>query len=184
MNTFIEQYDNSLDQTTCEKIIKWFEESTELQIQGECGNHEVRKEIKDSTDIALDLNQQWYPSRFIFPALGKGFVDYTTKYNFLEKIDTFTNEVGYNIQRYYPDQGYFIEHCEHMDGDSKRVLAWTIYLNDVHDGGGTAFPTYDMEVQAKAGRLVIFPAYWTHSHMGVVSKTETKYIATGWFSFR
>ena len=56
------------------------------------------------------------------------------------------------------------------------------YLNTVKDGG-TYFENYDLSLEAVEGRLVIWPAYWTHFHRGIVSKTETKYIATGWFSF-
>ena len=42
---------------------------------------------------------------------------------------------------------------------------------------------YDKTLEAKEGRLVIWPAFFTHTHKGVVSKTQTKYIATGWFNY-
>ena len=61
-------------------------------------------------------------------------------------------------------------------------MAWMIYLNTVTDEGGTYFDSYDKTLEAKEGRLVIWPAFFTHTHKGVVSKTQTKYIATGWFS--
>jgi hypothetical protein len=57
------------------------------------------------------------------------------------------------------------------------------YLNSIKDQGGTHFDQHNKTLKAKEGRLVIWPAYWTHFHRGVVSKTETKYIATGWCSF-
>ena len=56
------------------------------------------------------------------------------------------------------------------------------YLNTVNDGG-TYFDNYDLTMNAVKGRCVIWPAFWTHMHKGVVSKTETKYIATGWISY-
>ena len=101
----------------------------------------------------------------------------------LNDISQFGNDMVYNIQRYYPNQGFFKEHCEQFCKTYSRVLAWTLYLNDVEDGGETYYTYYDLKVKAREGRLVIFPAYWTHAHKGIVSKTETKYIATGWFSF-
>ena len=58
-----------------------------------------------------------------------------------------------------------------------------IYLNTVTDGGGTKFPQYDLVTDAVEGRVVLWPSGWTHFHHGVVSMTETKYIATGWYSF-
>ena len=38
-----------------------------------------------------------------------------------------------------------------------------------------------MILKAEEGKGVIWPAYWTHIHHGIVSKTEVKYIATGWY---
>ena len=58
-----------------------------------------------------------------------------------------------------------------------------VYLNTVNDGGGTAFDNYGFETKAEEGSLLIWPAFWTHFHHGIVSPTETKYIATGWYSY-
>ena len=63
------------------------------------------------------------------------------------------------------------------------MLVWTVYLNTVTDKGGTYYQNFNRTVKAKEGRLVIFPPYWTHRHKGVVSKTQTKYIATGWYNY-
>ena len=43
--------------------------------------------------------------------------------------------------------------------------------------------THMKTIRAKEGRVVIWPAFWTHFHNGIVSKTQTKYIATGWFMY-
>ena len=91
--------------------------------------------------------------------------------------------MGYNLQRYNPGQGYHLLHCENSGNGSNRVLAWTLYLNTVTDGGGTYYPEYDKTIDAVEGRLCIFPAFWTHAHKGIVSNTETKYIATGWYVY-
>ena len=90
----------------------------------------------------------------------------------------------YNIQKYDPCGGYPVLHHENEGGQVvKRVMAWMIYLNTVTDKGGTYFAYYNKTIKAKEGRLVIWPAYFTHPHKGIVSKTQTKYIATGWYSF-
>ena len=36
---------------------------------------------------------------------------------------------------------------------------------------------------AKKGLTLIWPAFWTHTHRGVISKTKEKYIVTGWINF-
>ena len=57
-----------------------------------------------------------------------------------------------------------------------------VYLNDVSDGG-TEFKLQNLTVEAKKGKVVFWPVDWTHTHRGQVSDTDTKYIATGWYSF-
>ena len=36
---------------------------------------------------------------------------------------------------------------------------------------------------AKKGNLILWPADFTHPHVGVVSNTQEKYISTGWFNY-
>ena len=58
-----------------------------------------------------------------------------------------------------------------------------IYLNDVHDRGWTEFHYQQHYEMPKVGKIVCWPCDWTHTHRGIISATETKYIMTGWFSF-
>ena len=108
---------------------------------------------------------------------------YREKYKEIDNVATWELAELYNLQRYKPGQGYHNPHCENMDGPSVRILAWMFYLNTVTDNGGTRFTNWDITTDAVEGRLVIWPAYWTHTHHGVMSETQTKYIATGWYDF-
>jgi hypothetical protein len=56
------------------------------------------------------------------------------------------------------------------------------YLNDVPNGG-TEFLYQNIKLPAIKGLTTIWPAYWTHTHKGQISKEHEKYIATGWFQF-
>ena len=100
----------------------------------------------------------------------------------LDFIQSWTFSKYYNIQKYEnEDDGYKQWHCEHgMEENSNRILAWMFYLNDAKCGTEFAyFPT----VNAKAGRCVIWPAFWTHLHRGVIPNKGIKYIATGWYEY-
>ena len=89
------------------------------------------------------------------------------------------------IQKYLPGEHYGVEHCEQNPTDSQvlRMLAWMFYLNDIEDGGGTAFPQQNVELKARTGDLYIWPAFWTYSHYGIPAKSEIKYIITGWCEY-
>mgnify|MGYP001174962530 CR=1 FL=1 len=80
--------------------------------------------------------------------------------------------------------GFHNWHCE-VGGryETSRVLVWTIYLNDLPEGEGeTEFLHYGKRIQPSKGDVLIFPAYFMHTHRGNPPLTTTKYIATGWWN--
>jgi len=76
--------------------------------------------------------------------------------------------------------GYHMFHAENIDWNvNDRVLAWMIYLNDV-DAGETEFLYQGIRVRPKTGRVVLWPASFTHLHRGN-PPANVKYIITGWW---
>ena len=61
-----------------------------------------------------------------------------------------------------------------------RALLYMYYLNDVEDGGETDFYYQNRSIRPKAGRMVIAPAYFTHTHRGRTPVSGDKYILTSW----
>ena len=51
------------------------------------------------------------------------------------------------------------------------------------DGGGTRFVYQDATIEARRGRTLIWPPDFTHTHVGVVSERDHKYIITGWMNY-
>ena len=193
MKNFISLYDNAISHEECISIIEYFESLKDCRESSQFLKMYCKKEgltqkgvdkfVKDSTDVAMSFNK---PELFVNQILMKCLAKYTRKYvkenTELKHISTWGILDTYNLQRYYPEQGYAKLHCENCDvKTNKRVLAWMVYLNTVTDEGGTYFSNYDYKIDAVEGRLVIWPAYWTHVHRGVISKSQTKYIATGWY---
>tara|TARA_B100001996_G_scaffold302590_1_gene243230 strand:+ start:816 stop:1436 length:621 start_codon:yes stop_codon:yes gene_type:complete len=99
-----------------------------------------------------------------------------------EQIATFELQSIYlNIQRTRPREGYNIFHCEQGgNGSWKRVLATSLYLNDVREGGETEFLYQSQRIQPKAGRFLIWPAGFTHTHRGNPPLSGEKFLATSW----
>ena len=64
-----------------------------------------------------------------------------------------------------------------------RILLFMFYLNDVEKGGETDFYYQNVSVKPKAGRMVIAPAYFTHTHRGNIPESNDKYILTSWILF-
>ena len=59
---------------------------------------------------------------------------------------------------------------------SKRFLVFIMYLSDVEEGGETNLIRQNIKCKPKAGRLLMFPPYWTHPHQGEKVIKGTKYI--------
>ena len=132
------------------------------------------------------------PFLFLKPILRKYVDEYTDKHKFLSfkynsnsYYTTWDITEYFHIQKYNPGDYYVPgEHCEHgKNRDSKRLLAWMIYLNDIKKDGGTCWPQQNFTSKPRAGDLYIWPAGWTHSHYGISAPKEIKYIMTGWFSY-
>ena len=183
MNNFIEVYDNVLTPKQCDSIIDYIDNSSRIE-RGMIGAG-VNLSMKDSWDIHNLFGNETDVDRMIHNALSECLKDYKIKNPELDSIGYWGLENKYNLQKYLPGGGYPQPHCESgFITDAQRVVVWMIYLNTVTDEGGTKFPQYDLITDAVAGRVVLWPTSWTHFHHGVISETQKKYIATGWYSLR
>ncbi|MEO1994257.1 MAG: 2OG-Fe(II) oxygenase, partial [Planctomycetaceae bacterium] len=61
-----------------------------------------------------------------------------------------------------------------------RILFYMYYLNDIQDGGETEFFYQQRSIEPRAGRMVVAPAYFTHTHRGNTPRSADKYILTSW----
>ena len=193
MTDFIYRKERALSLSFCQSLIELFEIDKERQHRGV-----IRKEgkvipaddHKTSTDISFvppDLQDKLWgkPLQRIIHTVEKARQDWIAQYYMgLDFVDPFEINFTFNMQRFFPDEGYHKFHCERASRDTRdRVGVWMIYLNDVHDRGWTEFFYQQHYEIPKAGKIVCWPSDWTHTHRGIVSHTETKYILTGWFTF-
>jgi hypothetical protein len=86
------------------------------------------------------------------------------------------------IQKTLPTEGYHIWHLEYggQIDTSKRAFVFSIYLNDVEEGGETEFLHFSKRVKPKTGRIVIWPAAFPYLHRGNPPLSGEKYILTSW----
>ena len=88
------------------------------------------------------------------------------------------------IQKTDPGQGYHIWHTENQGKDTRdRFLEFTLYLNDVEEGGETEFLYLKKRYKPIKNRLLIWPTGFTHTHRGNQPISNSKYILTGWVEF-
>ena len=61
---------------------------------------------------------------------------------------------------------------------------WTLYLNDDFEAGETEFLFQRRKIVPRAGRLLIAPTAFTHTHRGNRPERGDKMIATSWVLFQ
>jgi hypothetical protein len=182
MTNFIhQQYINDL--SLCDKIID-FHRMCPVKKQGRTYGG-INTAVKKSTDCDLTLIQD----------LSKEYVNelqlvtnaYKKQFDQCDAGGTpWGITDGINVQYYAPSEAYFGWHCERGSGAdpiSSRHLAFMTYLNDVDDAGETEFLYQGIKIQPKKGLTLIWPVDWTHTHRGIASPTQDKYIVTGWYNF-
>ncbi|QBL08165.1 2OG-Fe(II) oxygenase [Rheinheimera sp. D18] len=92
-----------------------------------------------------------------------------------QKYQAGVGNYGYWHSEVYPQQG--------STEPLHRALLFMFYLNDVAEGGETEFYYQQKSIKPKAGRMVIAPAYFTHTHRGCIPISNDKYILTSWILF-
>lgn len=186
METFIRQY-SVKDLKQCKKAVNWFEENIDKALPGRVlyRTREIVKELKESLDMSIHLEELYIIPCFkhILDCLWDSVLDYTKEFNEL-KSSSFSLIELINVQKYKPPTGGFKSyHCERSClTTSTRFIVWMVYLNTVTDKGGTEFKYLDHTEDAVEGKIIIWPPDFTHTHRGVVSPTQEKYILTGWYN--
>lgn len=189
-NDFIGIFDNVLIKEECIPIIDYFESLKKLDLIY------TRQDLKDGLahqkqdETAFPLQHDIITTSLKNPAL-KLFIDRFWKCysGYVEKF-SILNDCGMHginsirIQKTKIGQGYHSWHFESSDfAVSTRIIAYNLYLNDVDEGGETEFLYLHKRIQARTGRLVIWPAAFTHAHRGNPPLSNDKYIITGWLEF-
>ena len=91
---------------------------------------------------------------------------------------------AFKVQRTKIGEGFHNWHFEATaESLRSRFLTWTLFLNDVDEGGETEFIYKNVRIPPKQGSLCLFPADWTHTHRGNSPISNEKWIMTGWYEY-
>ena len=171
-------YKNAFSNEWCDGVINYFQNNISNTLSRPSVYHPANVQ-----DLSFPLNDKDLRKEFndIFPTI---FHIYQKKYpHILAPLDI----EGYKIQKTLPTEGYHEFHIEHgLVGNNEfsvhRQGVYTVYLNDVKEGGETELLYQLKRIKPKKGTLCIFPAGYTHVHRGNTPLSGEKYIMTGWLT--
>lgn len=129
-------------------------------------------------ELGIEWDETWAKLENHFAeALGLAVAIYKQEYRHLDDWLAVA-DTGFQVQRYSKMMGYYRPHVDSFPGSRvyDRVLGAVIYLNTVDFGGETNFPLHNAKIEARRGRIALFPATWTHPHESCVPITGDKWI--------
>jgi hypothetical protein len=186
---FIAIYENAFPKEYCDSVIEYFNIAEKLGLTLSRQKQEnISKVHKDDQQFYANSSASLtHSAELIMPFTSifwnEIYPKYANTFQILKEFSPHTN-YAFKIQKSEIGQGFHMWHAENADSTmSHRILAWTLYLNDVEEGGETEFLYYPKRVKPKTGTFVIFPAGFTHTHRGNPPISNTKYIITGWVEF-
>tara|TARA_B100000902_G_scaffold210881_1_gene200557 strand:+ start:1199 stop:1789 length:591 start_codon:yes stop_codon:yes gene_type:complete len=179
---FIGIFEDAFDKQYIKEIISFFEKSSDLPLV------QKPKELKHSVDQdaiffsnpdTIQIVPNYYTSYFFQVLWDKIIPLYTDQFSILSQTQLAGEEL--KMKRIKPGGGFHTWHYEGLGEYSKRKLVCQLYLNDIPKAGETEFLYQNKRIEPKEGRLLVFPADWTHTHrgnppIGVINK----YIITTW----
>jgi hypothetical protein len=192
---FIGVWEDHVPKFVCDKVIQSFENA----IDNSSNNFNQQDEVDANEPIIMDGSEQ-FPNKNlgrkdigimlnlydtertmeVNQYLHSCFLDYIREYGNLSTTPLISTDV--KVQKTLPTGGYHVWHSESSGHTmAQRVLVWTMYLNDVEDGGETEFLYQSTRIKPKRGTVVVWPAAYTHLHRGNPPLSGHKYIATGWY---
>jgi hypothetical protein len=190
INNFIGVYDNYITTEECNKVIKMYENENKFnntmnRIGGE------KSSILDKQDQqyfaqSYNLEIWWDDLKTMMFNFDIAFNHYSKNTGARDAYGTDFHFTSLKIQKTLPTEGYHVWHVEHGKGfrNEPRAFVFSIYLNDVEEGGETEFLHFSKRVKPKTGRIVIWPAAFPYIHRGNPPLLGEKYILTSWMMLR
>ncbi len=191
INNFIGVYDNYITEEECNKAINFYEQRVKF-------NQTINRIGFEKASVLTKQDQQffanehnidlwWKELKTMMVNFDLAFQNYLTQTGAKESYDV--DQFFYTclkLQKTLPTEGYHVWHLEHGPGydNEPRAFVFSIYLNDVEEGGETEFLHFSKRVKPKKGRIVIWPAGFPYLHRGNPPLAGEKYILTSWMMLR
>ena len=184
-------YDNYITEEECNKAIKIYEDENRF-------NHTLNRLRGENISILKKQDQQFFASPnnidVWWEAVKPMMVNFDIAWNHYLKHtggdDAYDGGPFHfttlKIQKTLPTEGYHVWHIEHGKGleYGARAFVFSIYLNDVEEGGETEFLHFSKRVKPKKGRIVIWPSAFPYLHRGNSPLSGEKYILTSWMTIK
>lgn len=183
LTDYVAWFDGALEAQFCAQLIESFERTVPLQTANGRG---VRPGLEHSgwTELNVSRLADEGFKGFFLHQIDRHLALYNQRVRLTIPVPSRPNIEDLRIKRYRAGADeQFQPHFDSIDAVANRYLVFLWYLNDVADGGETEFCDLGLKVQARAGRLLMFPPYWLFQHAGLPPRSNDKYILSTYLLF-
>ena len=180
---FVRVYDDALSATWCSRLLAGFDALSTHQARN---GRELRAALHESAWTELNITRHGDPLTVghFRKLIDEGLARYNADVGLGIPVPNSPSCADLVVKRYRPGASErFQLHFDSVDHLANRYLVFLWYLNDVGNGGATRFPDLDLTVEARAGRLLVFPPYWMYQHEGLPPLSGDKYILSTYLLF-
>ena len=182
---YIATFQNVLDDETCDKFVKWFEELSNHNITmpstADANGMRLNSRNDEVVSVPIGIPMDHFPKDELVIPLWSKVSTCLNEYADEHIIDGSLLSHTFKVHRVKPKGGYHTWHSEHSYVEPYRVLAWHLTIEAPESGGETEFLFQSLKVPPILGQLVIWPAAFTHKHRGNPPLKGQKTYITGWF---
>ncbi|TAN06062.1 MAG: 2OG-Fe(II) oxygenase [Rhodanobacteraceae bacterium] len=180
---YVQCFDGALEPEFCQRLLESFNRLARFHTRNGRG---AMARIEESTWTELNVTKVADPSFEAF--FREQTVRYLAAYNervaLTLPIPARNRLENLRVKRYSVEAGdRFQPHFDALDYCSNRYMVFLWYLNDVSEGGETEFCDLGLRIEARQGRLLMFPPYWMFQHAGLPPRSNDKYMISTYLLF-
>jgi len=183
LGDYVQCFDDALPRDFCAQMIASFDGLARFQQRNGRGH---RAGLDDSAWTELNVSRLADAGfqGYFRAEIGKYLLRYNERMRLTIPVPPSPLIEDLRIKRYSAGDGdRFEPHFDALGEAARRYLVFLWYLNDVDEGGETEFVDLGLRVEARCGRLVMFPPYWMFQHAGRAPRSGDKYIVSTYLTF-
>lgn len=180
---YVQCFDDAIDSDFCQRMIEAFHRLVRFHARNSRG---AMTQLGESAWTELNVTKVADASfeQYFHEQVIRYLALYNERVALTLPIPPRTRMENLRIKRYSVDAGdMFQPHFDALDYCANRYMVFLWYLNDVLEGGETEFCDLGLRIQAKQGRLLMFPPYWMFQHAGLPPRSNDKYMISTYLLF-
>jgi hypothetical protein len=180
---FVQCFDGALAPDLCQRMIESFDRLSQFHARNA---RRTVDQLDQSAWTELNVTKVADPSfeKFFREQVMHHLAVYNERVALTLPVPPRNRLENLRIKRYSVEAGdRFQPHFDALDYSSNRYMVFLWYLNDVMEGGETEFCDLGLRIEARQGRLLMFPPYWLFQHAGLPPRSNDKYIISTYLLF-